>query len=110
MRRMLQYCTRANEVRYGQARNRQNSTFQGKKGHQEDRDREAMEELFRAKDKRKFYEKLNRLRKGFVPQADMCRDCDGNLLTNEREVVERWRQHYNEHLMVMWPVAKVARK
>lgn len=57
-----------------------------------------MEELFRAKDTRKFYEKLNRSRKGFVPQADMCRDFDGNLLTNEREVVERWRQHYDEHL------------
>lgn len=57
-----------------------------------------MEELLRAKDTRKFYEKLNRSRKDFVPQAHLCRDCDGNLLTNERVVVKRWRQHYDEHL------------
>ncbi|KID80942.1 endonuclease-reverse transcriptase, partial [Metarhizium majus ARSEF 297] len=28
----------------------------------------------------------------------MCRDNHGNILTSEREVVERWRQHYDEHL------------
>ncbi|XP_055645457.1 uncharacterized protein LOC129781983 [Toxorhynchites rutilus septentrionalis] len=30
--------------------------------------------------------------------ATMCRDLEGNLLTNECEVVERWKQHYDEHL------------
>ncbi|XP_062545344.1 uncharacterized protein LOC134211948 [Armigeres subalbatus] len=28
----------------------------------------------------------------------MCKDINGNLLTNEREVIQRWRQHYEEHL------------
>jgi sorting nexin-29 len=28
----------------------------------------------------------------------MCRDLDGNLLTNECEVIERWKQYYDEHL------------
>ncbi|XP_062715888.1 uncharacterized protein LOC134291753 [Aedes albopictus] len=96
--RMLQHRTRANGARYKQARNRQNSVFRMMKRQQEERDREAMEELYRAKDTRKFYEKLNRSRRGFVPQADMCRDNHGNILTSEREVVERWRQHYDEHL------------
>ncbi|XP_062709434.1 uncharacterized protein LOC134288470 [Aedes albopictus] len=95
---MLQHRTRANEARYKQARNRQNSVFRMKKRQQEERDREAMEELYRAKDTRKFYEKLNRSRRGFVPQADMCRDNHGNILASEREVVERWWQHYDEHL------------
>lgn len=47
---------------------------------------------------RMFYEKLNRSRKGYMPQADMCRDSNGDFLTNECEVVERWRQYYDEHL------------
>jgi Reverse transcriptase (RNA-dependent DNA polymerase) len=96
--RMLQHRTRANVERYRQARNRQNSVFRRKKRQQEERDREAMEELYRANDTRKFYEKLNRSRKGYVPQADMCRDLEGNLLTNECEVIERWKQYYDEHL------------
>ena len=95
---MLQHRTRANVDRYKQARNRQNSVLRRKKRQQEDRDREAMEELYRVNDTRKFYEKLNRSRKGYVPQADMCWDLNGNLLTNECEVIERWRQHFDEHL------------
>ncbi len=57
-----------------------------------------MEELYQSNNTRKFYEKLNSSRKGFVPQADMCRSLDGNLLTDECEVIERWRQHFDEHL------------
>ena len=95
---MLQHRTRANVDRYKQARNRQNSVLRRKKRQQEDRDRKAMEELYRVNDTRKFYEKLNRSRKGNVPQADMCWDLSGNLLTNECEVIERWGQHFDEHL------------
>ena len=41
--RLLQHRTRANEARYKQARNRQNSIFRRKKRQQEDRDREETE-------------------------------------------------------------------
>ncbi|XP_058463637.1 uncharacterized protein LOC131437952 [Malaya genurostris] len=95
---MLQHRTRANEERYRQARNRQNTVFRSKKRNQEDQDREAMEQLYRANDTRKFYEKVNRSRRGYTPQAEMCRDTSGNLLTNEREVIDRWKQYYDEHL------------
>ena len=57
-----------------------------------------MEQLFRAIDSRKFYEKVNRTRKGYVPRADMCRDVEGNLLTEESEVINRWRQYFNEQM------------
>ncbi|XP_058127717.1 uncharacterized protein LOC131291223 [Anopheles ziemanni] len=32
------------------------------------------------------------------PAIDMCRDREGGLLTSSGEVVERWRQHFEEHL------------
>ena len=60
--------------------------------------RSEMEQLFRANDTRKFYEKVNRTREGYVPRADMCRDVEGNLLMEESEVINRWRQYFNEHL------------
>ena len=28
----------------------------------------------------------------------MCRDVEGNLLTEDSEVINRWRQYFNEHL------------
>ena len=57
-----------------------------------------MEKLLLANDTRKFYEKVNRSRKGYVPRAGMCRDVEGNLLTDESEVINRWRQYFNQHL------------
>ena len=35
---------------------------------------------------------------GFVPRPEKCRDKDGGILSDEREVIERWKQHYEEHL------------
>lgn len=96
--RMLQRRTRANEERYRQARRQQKTVFRRKKRQQEDQLREEMELLYRAGDTRKFYEKVNRSRKDFVPQVDMCRDEYGNLLTDDCEVIERWKQYYDEHL------------
>ncbi|XP_058839558.1 uncharacterized protein LOC131695048 [Topomyia yanbarensis] len=57
-----------------------------------------MELLCRSQDTRKFYQKLNASRKGFVSQAGICRDKDGSLLTDNHEVIERWKQHFDEHL------------
>lgn len=34
----------------------------------------------------------------FVPPTEMYKDEDGGILMGERKVVNRWRQHYNEHL------------
>ncbi|XP_052562347.1 uncharacterized protein LOC128092490 [Culex pipiens pallens] len=57
-----------------------------------------MEQLFRQNETRKFYEKVNRSRKGYAPQANTCRDAEGNLLMDKGEVLNRWQQFFNEHL------------
>ncbi|XP_058064584.1 uncharacterized protein LOC131214222 [Anopheles bellator] len=57
-----------------------------------------LENLHHSQETRKFYQKLNASRRGFVPRAEMCRDKDGSILTGDREVTERWKQHYDEHL------------
>ena len=75
-------------ARYQRARNRKNSIFKTKKRQQDDRDRDEMEQLFRANETRKFYEKVNRSRKGFVPRADTCRDVEGNLVADRSEVMD----------------------
>ena len=56
-----------------------------------------MEAAYRANETRKFYEKVNHSRGYCVPQAGACTDAEGNLLANEREVIERWKQFYETH-------------
>ncbi|XP_058448806.1 uncharacterized protein LOC131428778 [Malaya genurostris] len=45
-----------------------------------------------------FYKKLNKSRNGSVPRAEMCRNKDGSLLMDGREVIKRSKQHFDEHL------------
>ena len=97
-KRMLQFRTRSNVERYKNAQSQQKRIFRNKKRQQEDLERQQMEELYCVGDSRKFFGKVNQSRNSYVPQADVCKDTDGNLLTNERDVIERWRQHYDEHL------------
>ena len=96
--RMLQRRTRQNVERYKQALKEQKRVFKIKKRQLEDLEREEMEELFHTNDARKFYKKVNQVHKSYVPQASSCKSINGDLLTNECEVIERWRQHFECHL------------
>ncbi|XP_062714037.1 uncharacterized protein LOC134290845 [Aedes albopictus] len=95
---MLQHGNRQNVERYRQKRKQQTRLFREKKRRLEEAECEEMELLCRSQETRKFYQKLNASRKGYVPQAEICRDKDGSLLTDKREVIERWKQHFDEHL------------
>ncbi|XP_058444164.1 uncharacterized protein LOC131425900 [Malaya genurostris] len=72
--------------------------FSGEKRHLEEAECEEMELLYRSQETRKFYKKLNKSRNDPVPRAEMCRDKDGSLLTDEREVIKMWKQHFDKHL------------
>ncbi|XP_055525667.1 uncharacterized protein LOC129718677 [Wyeomyia smithii] len=94
----LSIATRENAAKYRRARNELTTILRRKKRQQEDRDREELEQLFRANETRKFFEKVNQSRKGYTPSPDMCRDVEGNLITSEREVVDMWQRFFDEHL------------
>jgi hypothetical protein len=51
----------------------------------------------RTQDSRKFYKRLNDVRP-FDPQVAMCRAKNGELLTNQNQVLARWKEHFEEHL------------
>ena len=38
------------------------------------------------------------LKKGFQTRAKMIKDANGNIIPNEIEVLERWKQYFNELL------------
>ncbi|XP_055633640.1 uncharacterized protein LOC129773983 [Toxorhynchites rutilus septentrionalis] len=95
---MLRQVTRQNVERYRQKRRQQTQLFWEKKRRQEEEECGELEQLHRSHETRKFYQKLNASRKGFVPRAERCRNKNGSILMNQREVTERWRQHFDEHL------------
>jgi hypothetical protein len=49
-------------------------------------------------DSRKFYKRLNYVRRPFEPQVVMCRAKNGELLTNKNQVLARWTEHFEENL------------
>jgi uncharacterized protein with WD repeat len=49
-------------------------------------------------DSRKFYKRLNDVRRPFEPQVAMCRAKNRELLTNKNEVLARWKEYFEEHL------------
>jgi len=61
---------------------------------------EDIDEAGRQKETRKFYRKVNIIRKGYKPRIVTCKDKMGNLVTGEREVLERWAEHFDELLNV----------
>jgi hypothetical protein len=64
-------------------------------------DEEALIEMERHRsiqDSRKFYKRLNDIRRPFEPQVGLCRAKNGELFTNKNEVLVRWKEHFEEHL------------
>jgi hypothetical protein len=61
------------------------------------RDEEALIEIERHRsiqDSRKFYKRLNDVRRPFEPQVAMCRAKNRELLTNKNQVLARWKEHF----------------
>jgi hypothetical protein len=59
---------------------------------------EETEEAGRKKETRKFYRKVNIIRKGYKPRTGMCKDKMGNLVTGKNKVLQSWAEHFDELL------------
>ena len=55
---------------------------------------EEMDEAGRQKETRKFYRKVNIIRKVYKPRIGMCKDKKGNLVTEKQKVLQRWAEHF----------------
>jgi hypothetical protein len=90
--------TRENRAKYNRARNACTTILRRKQRQEEDRIQHEIELLANANDTCRLYEKVNLSRRERDPQIDMCRDANGMLLTNDNEVIERWKQYFDRHL------------
>jgi hypothetical protein len=59
---------------------------------------EEIEQLNRQNERRKFCKAMDKIRKGYHPRQEACRDKDGNVLCNKEEIMNRWAEYFEEVL------------
>ena len=96
--RILRHETRQNVEIYRRLRKQQTLLFQAKQCRFEESDEQVLEQLAQSGNTSLFYRRLKEERSGFAPKTAMCRVADENLLTDEREVIERWKRIFVKHL------------
>jgi hypothetical protein len=80
------------------ARREEKRVHRRKKREYEKRILEELESTYSIRDTRKFYKKLNDQRKGFQPRITMIKKNDGEIVSNQTDVLEQWKQHFDELL------------
>jgi hypothetical protein len=93
--------TRTAYNNYEQARTKERYLFRRKKRQLEE---EALIEVERHRfiqNTRKFYKRLNDVRRPFEALVAMCRAKNSELLTKKDQVLSRWKEHFEQHLKMM---------
>lgn len=98
--RMLQRDTRANREMYRKKRIAAKTLCRRKKRIWERKKLERIEEDFSNRESRKFYKGIRDARKGFQANAVMCKDKDGNLIADKKQILDRWRCYFREVLNI----------
>jgi hypothetical protein len=91
---MSQRMTRNSKGIYQERRRRANKICQEKKREMLKRQMESIEvDRYRA-DTRKYYQTVNRFRKGFQPHLNACKDDNGKLIEGEEKILEHWVRYF----------------
>ena len=96
--RMLALNSRGNREHYRALRRHEKHLHRRKKKEFEESGNAEIERLSQNRDVRMLYRRVNELRKGFMPRMYACRDREGNIVTEQRAVLSRWRNHFDELL------------
>ena len=59
---------------------------------------EGIDKFSLEKSNRKLYKELNWFRKGFQPRLNLCKDKEGELLIEEKDMLQRWTDYFKEIL------------
>lgn len=97
-RKYLQRYTRASREEYRAKRREASKIYRQKKRRFQKNCMENLEILRDRNEVRRFYQNVNKQRKGFVPTSTACNDKSGNLITNKQEILRRWEEFFSELL------------
>jgi len=96
--KMIQKETRSNYEEYREWRRKINRLCKGKKREMIKKQMEEINQLNQQNERRKFYKAVNNMKRGFQPRMNGCRGKDGKTIGEEKEILERWTEHFAELL------------
>ena len=97
-RKCMQRATRQNVNEYKEKRKIASKMCRRKKRESINRVIENMELQRDQKNPRKFYKTLSSLTKPYLPKLSVCRNREGKMLSERKEILERWREHFESLL------------
>jgi hypothetical protein len=83
---------------YKELRRTEKRLHKAKKKQWENKALEELESLRSHNETRKFYRMVNSQRKNFMPRTVLCRSKNGELLSEQRKVLCRWAEHFQDLL------------
>jgi hypothetical protein len=93
--------TRALTDKYQDARRKEKQLHKKRNKQYECKLIEKLEELGQQHQVRKFYRDMNKLRKDFRPRLTICKSKNGDIITEKKDILNRWKDHFNELLNSM---------
>ena len=96
-RNMIQkHNTRLAKDEYKRIRQEEKKIFKKKKKDHMEKHLQTIEETNKANESKKFYKQVNGARKGYQRGVNECRNKKGEIITSEEEVMERWKEYFEE--------------
>ena len=94
-RKILERETRANTERYQELRRKANRICKKKKKDDMKERLEEIEQLSKQNERRKFYNAVEKAKRGFQPRIIHCKTKTGKVICEGSKVLERWEEHFN---------------
>ena len=95
---MQRNCTRSIKDEYHEKRRVEKQIHRRKKRVWKNKQIEHMESLRSRNEARKFYRLVNNERKPYIPRISIIKDEDGNIISEEQQVLKRWCRHFDDLL------------
>ncbi|KAI5735643.1 hypothetical protein M8J77_020880 [Diaphorina citri] len=97
-RKMMNVNTRNNAETYRDLRREAKKILKAKKRNALKQKIKEIDELSKENEQRKFYAAINRMKKGFQPRINTCKDVNGEIITDNENILKRWTQHFKDLL------------
>lgn len=96
--KLLQSGKEADKINYQEQRRKTKKLCREKKRAATENKIKAIEGKYKNKEIRNFYRDVKEMRKGYQARTVHYKNKEGNLISNEEEVVERWKEYFDELL------------
>jgi hypothetical protein len=96
--KMLQRKTQSNIEAYKEARREERKVCRKQKKYYEEEKLEELQDKYKINALKQFYEGIHKIRTGFQPRTTMCKNKQGVIVGDEKDVLEVWATYFKELL------------